>query len=144
MDIDLLKNISFLVAAMIGAAIILVKFRHFLDRKSGEDWKSFLQRAVVEKNKDKEAQQTMFGSLGATNRANLIVLALMLAFAYSFTVPALMCVMAIYLAIGFIASRKTANDAKTAGHARLSIADRLWFRLYFAWTWPIGLISKRT
>jgi hypothetical protein len=143
MDIDLLKNISFVLATMIGAAIILVKFRHFLDWKPGEDWKSFLQRAAVEKNKNKEAQQTMFGSLGATIRANLVVLAFTLAFAYSSSVPALMLAIAVYLAIGFFVSRKTANSAKTAGYARLSIADRLWFRLYFAWTWPLGLLSKR-
>ena len=144
MGIDLLNNIAFVLVAMTGATVILAKFRHFLDRKPGEDWKSFLQRAVAERNKDKEAQQTMFGSLGATIRANLVVLTLTLVFAYSVSVPALMLAMAVYLAVGFFVSHKTANDAKTSGHARLSIADRLWFRLYFAWTWPLGLLSKRT
>jgi ABC-type antimicrobial peptide transport system permease subunit len=118
MDIELLKNIAFVLAAMIGAAIILVKFRHFLDRKPGEDWKSFLQRATAEKNKDKEAQRTMFGSLGATVRVHVVVLAFMLAFAYSTVVPALMFAMVIYLAIGFFVSNKTANDAKAASHPR--------------------------
>jgi hypothetical protein len=70
------------------------------------------------------------------------VLALTLDFAYQSAVPALMLAMAIYLAIGFYVSRKAANNAKTAGHARLSIAGRLWFRLYFAWTWSLGSVFQ--
>lgn len=143
MDLNLLKNILLLSAAMIGSALILRKYRHFLNWKSGDDWKSFLERAVAEGNKDNEAKQRMFGTQGATIRAHLIVLACTLTFAYSISVPALMLAMAVYLSIGFFVSRKTANNAKTASHDRLSISDRLWFRLYFAWTWPLNLLSKR-
>lgn len=142
MDINSLKIYGFALASLFLAGVFMRKFRHFFEWKKQDDWKTFWQRAIDEQKKDKQAQQTMFGSLGKTIIANLVNLVLMLYFIFSIQISNLMFVICIYLAIGFFVSRKIAVSEKTINHNRLSFGDRLWFRLFFAWTWPLGLWSK--
>ncbi len=142
MDIDSLKIYGFAIASLFLAGIFMRKFKHFFEWKKDDDWQKFWQRAISEREKDRQAQQTMFGSLGKTIRANFVNLFLMLCFVFSSRIPNLMFAVCIYLAIGFFVSRKIAVSEKTINHNRLSIGDRLWFRLFFAWTWPFGLWSK--
>lgn len=135
MDITFLQNCILALMAMIVAGMLIAKYRRFFERKPGEPWPLFLQRAAEEKRRDAEARNTMFGSRSATNRANLLTFGLGVGFTYAVFNRPLMYVLLIYLAVGFYVSRSRANAAKTSEYARLSISDRLWFRLYFAWTW---------
>lgn len=140
MDINFLKNMSFILAAVLLAGILVRKYRRFFEWEKTDSWQTFIQRAVEEQRKDRLAQRLMFGSLSATNRANLINFFVLLGFSFFLArVPALLMWSIGYLAIGFFVSRRAAFDARTVEHGRLSFSDRLWIRLYFSLGWPFLL-----
>lgn len=139
MDIETYKTLAYLLAAMIAAAMLVAKFRHLFDRRPGEDWRALLQRAVAEKEQEQAAQQLMFGSRGATIRAQLVVFGCSMAALYLAFVPGLLLLLVIYFGTGLFVSRKPAKNAKGPDHERLSTSDRILFRLYFACTWPLHI-----
>lgn len=144
MNVELVTNLILLFAAMICATVIVRSFTHYMNRKPGEDWKSVFHRAIEEEKKSRAAQSTMFGSPEATIRAHIIVLTLLAMMACLAAVfPDLIPTILEYVIMGFFFSRKRAGKAKINEYKRLSMRNRLWFRLYFALTWPIGIFSKR-
>jgi len=143
MNIELLRNLILLFAAMICATVIVLSVSHYIDRDPGEDWKSVIHRVMEEEKKSRVAQRSMFGSPEATIRAHIIVLTLLALVAYLAAVfPDLIPAILEYIIIGFFFSRKRADKAKTNEYKRLSIRNRLWFRLYFVLTWPVGIFFK--
>ena len=132
MDVHHLKTLGFALAAMRVAGAVVRKYRHFFEWQEGDDWTRFIRRALSEQGKDAQAQLSMFGSPRATAGAYLVNLIGLLGFMCSARVPVLMLLMWIYLLIGVWVSRRIAAGAQTAEHGRLSISDRLWFRLFFA------------
>ena len=136
MDVNHLKTLGFALAAMMVAGAVVRKYRHFFEWQEGDDWAQFIRRALSEQGKDAQAQLSMFGSPRATAGAYLVNLIGLLGFMCSARIPVLMLLIWIYLLIGVWVSRHTAADAQTAEHGRLSISDRFWFRLFFAWSWP--------
>jgi hypothetical protein len=144
MDIQLLKDCALLLTAMVASAMIVAKCRRFFERKPGEPWLSFFQRARDEQQKDHEARQTMFGTRPATIKADLVNLVLVLGSTLTVYHPSIMGMLFLYLLVGFYVSRSIAHASRTAEHARLTMSDRFWFRLYFAWIWIFNIQSKRT
>lgn len=144
MDIQFLEDCMLLLAAMIASAMIVAKYRRFFERKPGEPWLSFIQRARDEQQKDREARLTMFGTRSATIKADLLTFVLGIGLAYSSLFPPLLGMLFLYLLVGFFVSRSTASASRTAEHARLTMSDRFWFRLYFAWIWIFNTQRKRT
>ena len=135
-------NIGLALIAAVFAAILMWKYRRFFQWEKSDDWGTFYRRAREETQKDAQARLTMFGTLGATNRANLINFSILLCLLFLSThTPYLLIVGTAYMAIGLLATRRFANSAKTPEHGRLLFADRLWFRLYFSWAWPFYLIA---
>lgn len=144
MDIEFIKNISFALAAAWVAGTVVRKYRRFFEWEKTDNWQSFIQRVREEQRKDVQAQELMFGSRRATNRANLITFFFLVGLLFLLTsFPEFSMWIIGYLVIGFFVSRRVADDEKTADHERLLFGDRLWRRLYFALAWPFLFFLRK-
>lgn len=48
----------------------------------------------------------------------------------------------VHLVFGFFASANTAKSARPAAYDRLFIANKMWYRLYYAITWMYYVIER--
>lgn len=135
---------SFLIVmAMYLAWIFVRKLRRFFEWRKDDTFQTYYARASEEHRKDKQASINMFGSTEATNKANFVnFFSGLAAVMFMTTFLTLAWLVIAYLAIGFVVSSTAAKAARTVEFKRLLIADRIWFRMYFAWGWPYWVLRK--
>lgn len=139
---ELASTVGLGVACFTFAALLIRKLRRFLQpRAKGEDMASYLTRARKDQQLDKAAFVNMFGEGHATpHRINF---ALMLVWFWCVTkAPELTAPSLLYLMAGMWVTRDAANAARRPDFDRLGYSGRLWFRLFYAWSWPLSLINK--
>lgn len=134
----------FSISCFIVSAFLMIKFKRFLvPRKNGETLNDFIARAYHEHQKDKQAVATMFGSKKSNIIANIVNFLFLSISVYLLTnFKSSLIFLLIYIGIGFFVSWRTASTLKPSEYHRLSIGDRLWFRLFFAILWPLGKLAR--
>jgi len=143
MDQETMHNAVWVMVCLVMAAFIMNHFRrYFQPRNKGESLAEFVVRARSDEKLDKEAFVHMFG---ANSRwAHLTNTVLLFVWMWSMTkLPDLGLVGLLYLAIGTFATGAVAGDGKQPDYNRLRFGNRIWYRLYYAWTWPLH-IAKGT
>jgi hypothetical protein len=139
---ELASTVGLGLACFVVAALLLRKLRRYLQpRQKGEDAATFWARARADQQLDKAAFVNMFGEGHATpHRINF---ALMLVWFWCVTkAPAITAPSLLYLLAGLWVTREVANAARRADFDRLGYSGRFWFRLFYAWSWPLNLINK--
>lgn len=128
---------------LVMAGILAYYFRHYLrPLRKDETIGAFITRTHEEKQLDKIAKLTMFGKWTvALNIADMVLLLAILWFARFETM--ILFVALAYLAIGSFLTKQVAYSARREDYHRLSLFDRIHYRMIFAWAWPYYLAKSR-
>lgn len=130
------------LACFVLSAVLVRKLKRYLEpRQQGEGMADFLARARNDQRADKAAFVHMFGEGKPTpHRINFV---LMLCWFWCMAkVPAIAVPSMLYVLVGMWITRDLANAAKRSEFDRLGYSGRAWFRLFYAWSWPLSLIQK--
>lgn len=124
------------------ASYVVYRLRYFLrQRPSAGNWRAFVLQAKHDEQLDTAAFVHMFGEANAT--PHRVTLVLLLGWCWCLAkYPALLVPSVLYLVAGAALTRKTAQAARRSDYARLGLYGRLWFRLFYAWTWPLHAIKN--
>lgn len=141
MDHETIRNATWVIGCLVMSAFIMNHFRrYFQPRNKGEKLTEFIARARIDEKLDKEAFVHMFG---ANSRwAHLTNTLLSFVWIWSITeLPDMTIIGLLYLAIGAFTTRVAAGNAKQADYNRLRFGNRIWHRMYYAWTWPLHMLK---
>lgn len=139
---ELASTVGLGLACFTLAALLVRKLRRYTQpRSKGEDMASYLARARADQQLDKAAFDNMFGEGNTTpHRINF---ALMLFWLWCVAkAPAALSPSLLYLLAGMWMTREVANAARRIDFGRLGYFGRFWFRLFYAWSWPLNLVKK--
>lgn len=139
MDQETMHNVVWVMVCLVMAAFIMNHFRrYFQPRNNGEKLTEFVARARNDEKLDQAAFAHMFGA--SSRGAHLTNTLLLFVWMWSMTkLPDLGAIGLLYLAIGALATRAVAGNAKQPDYNRLRFGNRIWYRLYYAWTWPLHM-----
>lgn len=124
------------------AGLVVYHFRHLLrPMKKGEALRDFVARSYEEKQLDKAAKQSMLGRRTPAFTVMNVSLLLLTAWLSKYEVTFVFIVFG-YLAIGVILTKAQARAARRPDYHRLGPVDRLYYRITFAWGWPLFYLKQ--
>lgn len=139
------RNIFLLIAAAVVATAVMINFHNFFKWENGDNFMIYFKRACQEHYKDMQARRLMFGTRPLTIFAHLVntififgMIISLTSYEYEFA----RFLILVHLVFGFFASANTAKSARPAAYDRLFIANKMWYRLYYAITWMYYVIER--
>lgn len=124
------------------AALVMKHFRRYLQpRHQGETLGQFLERVREDRRLDKLAAAQMLGP--STAAFNVISMLLLMGFAWVQTIEYVRYVALFYLVAGIAFTREAARTARRPDYGRLGWINRIHYRLFFAWFWPLHLWKSK-